>query len=355
MDQRELTLLNIGQNLDDLSNLDPRGYGVCRILYEGARAYTKEPLTMNAAKQLVNTVKEGDLVYILTGFVLLPHKKAEMDGIVSSLLFARAIEKAFKAKPVIICPVDNVEAVKNVAPVIGLHLYETIEEVKEYPLSLGVIPFTKDAALAEEQADKIIADGIPSAVISIEAPGANAVNQYHNAIGRNVTDLEAKLDVLFEKLQDLGVLNIAIGDLGNEIGMGTIKEHIETYIPYTRPNECACECKGGILAKTKADHIITATVSDWGCYGLIAAIAYLKRNLEIFHDGELEKDVMTVASRSGMIDMTGSLTPGIDGFGIKMNATIVDLMRECITYPLKLEETCATWFSKVIEKKFYER
>ena len=54
---------NVGENLDSLMNLDPRGYGVCRILYNAAREYTKEPLTMNSAKKLVETpdakIKEG--------------------------------------------------------------------------------------------------------------------------------------------------------------------------------------------------------------------------------------------------------------------------------------------------------
>lgn len=39
---------NIGQNLDDLMSLDPRGYGVCRILYHAARAYTGDPFAMHA-------------------------------------------------------------------------------------------------------------------------------------------------------------------------------------------------------------------------------------------------------------------------------------------------------------------
>ena len=76
MTQKELTDLNIGENLDALANLDPRGYGVCRILYAGAREYTGEPMTMHAAKLLCNTLKEGDLVYLMTGFVLLDNKAA---------------------------------------------------------------------------------------------------------------------------------------------------------------------------------------------------------------------------------------------------------------------------------------
>ena len=39
MTKEELTLLNIGDDLDTLMNLDPRGYGVCRILYDRARRF----------------------------------------------------------------------------------------------------------------------------------------------------------------------------------------------------------------------------------------------------------------------------------------------------------------------------
>nr|WP_278337294.1 glutamate cyclase domain-containing protein [Clostridium butyricum] len=98
MNQEELTIFNIGENLDSLMNLDPRGYGVCRILYSAAREYTGEPLSTNSAKKLVDTLKDGDMVYIMTGFVLRPFKKAEMDGIVSAMLLARALVKGFGVK-----------------------------------------------------------------------------------------------------------------------------------------------------------------------------------------------------------------------------------------------------------------
>ncbi len=96
MNRDELEKRNVGENLDTLMNLDPRGYGVCRILYAGSRKATGEPLTMHAAQTLVDAVKPGDLVYILTGFVLLPHKVPEMDGMVSSMLLARALVLAFR-------------------------------------------------------------------------------------------------------------------------------------------------------------------------------------------------------------------------------------------------------------------
>lgn len=354
MTQRELTLLNLGQNLDDLSNLDPRGYGVCRILYQAAQKHTGFPLSMNAALQLEKTVKENDLVYIISGFVLRPYNKAETDGIVSSVLLARSLVKAFNAKPVIICPEDCIGAVANMSCSVGLHLHYSIESLMACPVSMAVIPFTKDIEKAKNFAKKIISQGEPSAVVSIEAPGANRYGEYHNAVGLNVTELEAKSDILFDMLRDIGVMNIAIGDLGNEIGMATIGDQLEKYIPYATKGKCNCDCKGGIAAKSVADNIITATVSDWGCYGMIAALAYLKRDLDIMHDAELERDVLTTAARSGMIDMYGWLIPAIDGFGLDTTTSVVTLMRECVLYALKLEKTCQTWFEKVIELGYYE-
>ncbi len=354
MTNEELTIYNMGENLDALMNLDPRGYGVCRILYAGSRAYTGEPLTMHCAKKMVENIKANDFIFIITGFILIPHKAPEMDGVVSSMLLARSLVQAFDAKPVIICPNENLEAVKKCASVVGLHCYEDLDKVEELPISMGVVAFSKDRDGAEEQTEQIISKILPKAVIAIEAPGANECGEYHNAIGVNVTELEAKTDVLFQRLKDIGVLNFAIGDLGNEIGMGTIGGHIKKYIPYAAENQCKCDCHNGILAATKADNIITATVSDWGCYGLMAAVAFLKKDLDIFHKGDMEMEVMRVATRSGIIDMTGSLIPGIDGFNTKMNVNIVELMRQCVGYAIKFEGKTNHWFDHVIAKGFFQ-
>lgn len=354
MTQEELTQYNLGESLDQLMNIDPRGYGVCRILYEGAREYTKEPLTMHSARLLHDTLKEGDLVYLLTGFVLLPFKKAEMDGIVSTFLLARALVKAYGVKPVVICAKDNMKAAEALAFDMGLHFYTSIEELKRYPASVAAVPFTDKTEEAKAQTDELLSCGIPKAVVSIECPGANEKGIYHNATGLNVTDLEAKQDILFVTLKNQGVLNIAIGDLGNELGMGALQSQIKKYIPYAGKGGCQCGCNGGILAQVAADNVITATVSDWGCYGLIAATAYLNRNMDIMHTKDLEEKAMNTACHHGMIDMYGWLIPAIDGLGVSMNRSIVNLMRECVQSTLDLESTCQTWFQKVIERKYFE-
>ena len=354
MNQEELRRLNLGESLDNIMNIDPRGYGVCKILYKASREYTKSPLTMNAATKLCETLKEGDIVYLMTGFVLRPFKKAETDGIVGTMLLARALVKAFNIRPVIICQEENIEAVKNLSYTIGLHYHDSIEGLFEYPKSLAGIPFTKDLFLSEEMADELIAKGEPKAVIAIECPGANYKGVYHNSVGKDITELEAKSDILFEKLKEKGVLNIAIGDLGNELGMGTLKSHLEEYIPRAAKGTCDCPCKGGLASKVSADNIITATVSDFGTYGLIAALAYLKDDINIMHDKDKELEALKTASRSGMIDMYGDLIPAIDGCNASMICSIVNLMREVVDSSLKLKETCSEWFDEVINLGFFD-
>lgn len=354
MTQEELTLENLGSSLDDLANLDPRGYGVCKILYKGARAYQGESLTMNAAKKLCATLRQDDIVYLISGFVLRPYKKAETDGIISTMLLARCLIKAFGVRPVVICPEECMPAAKGLASILGVHLTDT-EELMSIPLTMSLVSFPKDIAAAEAFSDHLLAGtGMPRAVVSIEAPGSNTDGVYHNAIGKEVTELEAKTDVLWEKLYHAGVLNIAIGDLGNEIGMGAIGDHIAKYIPYAGNGGCECGCGAGILVKTKTDNIITATVSDWGCYGMMAGIAYLKRDLDLFHDADFQKRAMTKAAECGVIDMYGWAIPAIDGIGTEMTCAIVTAMRGCVEYSLKLQDTCSTWFAKTIEKGFFE-
>ena len=354
MTQQEITLLNLGQSLDDLANLDPRGYGVCKILYSGSRPLAGKPLCLNAAEKLVATLKENDIVYILTGFVLRPFKKAETDGIVSSMLLCRALVKAFGVKPVIVCPEENRQAVIAMSACVGLHLREDWEELRTIPVSMGMVTFTKDAEKASAQADELLTALPPAAVISIEAPGCNRLGVYHNAVGLEVTELEAKMDVLFEKAQAMGILNIAIGDLGNEIGMGAIAKTLARHIPYAAEGRCSCGCGGGIAVKTKADNLITATVSDWGCYAMIAMLAYLKEDADIMHTPELEKETLTCGCRNGMIDMYGWQIPAIDGFGLEIQLPLVQLMGQMVKSALSLKTTCKTWFEKVEELKFFE-
>ena len=350
MNQFILSQLNLGKSLDSLANLDPRGYGVCNLLYEGSYNYTNGPLSMNVANKLTSTLSSGDVVYILTGFVLHPYNKAETDGLIGAMLLAKALKKALKVKPVIVCPQEAYKAVEKISRVLKLNFTSNLDKFSNDENSLLAVIFTKDINRANEQAKDLINSVLPKAVISIECPGANAKGVYHNATGLDVSSLQAKQDVLFEMLASMGVLNVAIGDLGNEIGLGAIANTLDEKIPYASDGSCRCGCGGGIAVKTKTDNLITATISDWGAYALISAIAYLVRDYKIMHDEKLEKKVIKVGVKNGLIDMYGEHISKIDGVGLNIHMPVVKLMRELVKSTLEHENVTKTWFEKVIQK-----
>lgn len=356
MTQQELTEYNLGRDLDELMNLDPRGYGVCRILYSGSKQFAGENVSMHFAKKLIETLSTGDLVYIITGFRLLPHGSPETDGIISSVFLGRTLVH-LGIKPVLVVPEQCVDAVRSMAPVAGLHFYTDVESVLKFPQSISAVTFTTNIEEANDRAEELISFD-PKAVIAIEAPGANDLGVYHNATGLDITHLEAKADALFDMAKEKGIPTFAVGDLGNEMGMGTLRDHIKKYIPYTQSGEgkstCRCGCNGGILARTAADTVLTATVSDWGVYAVIAAISFLKEDLNLMHTPEMEKEVVITASRAGMVDMYGWLIPAIDGMDITILVSLVSLMRSCVSNAISLKETCKTWFEKTIELGFFE-
>lgn len=352
MDKKELMLRNIGEDLDSLMNLDPRGYGVCRILYDGARKFTGEPLCVNGARGLVNNVKKGQKVFILTGFVLLPWNEAETDGIISSVVFAHFLIKAFGAKPVLIVPQECTKAIIAISRVLDFDVTTDLDNIGDNEAC--IVEFTKSCDEENQQAEEILSHGLPCAVITNEAPGRNKNGYYHNAVGVNTSHVEAKYDVLFRKCQELGIYNLSIGDLGNEIGMAAIEEHIRKFIPYAEEGGCKAGTGYGILADTAADNIITATCSDWGCNALMAATAFLLEDTSLFHTIEVQASAMDAAAAAGMLDMYGKPRPFIDGIGKNINLPMIAMMRAIIEYPATVADKTAEWFSRTLDKGYFE-
>ncbi|MFP3089333.1 DUF4392 domain-containing protein [Treponema sp. TIM-1] len=354
MTQQELTEYNLGKSLDSLMHLDPRGYGVCNILYHGAYKRAGMPLSVYGARHMITHIMPGSLVYIITGFVLHPYNRAETDGPPGALVLARALVRGFDAKPLLICPEEAAAAMGALLEVAGIPYRADVEELKHSPPGAAIHTFTKDPQKAASEAEKLLARGRPSYVIAIEAPGANEGGVYHNALGRDVSALEAKSDVLFAALQKAETPSLAIGDLGNECGMGALRDTLTRYVPYAAPGGCSCGCGGGIAASTSAEAVITATVSNWAAYGITAALGYLLGRPDLLHTPELEDRLLAVAAERGLVDMYGEAIPAVDGLNSTIIKSIITLMGECVTNARTHEEKCKTWFAKTIALGFFE-
>ncbi len=99
--------------------------------------------------------------------------------------------------------------------------------------------------------------------LSIERCGLGESGRPHNARGKDISAHTAPLDHLFTGSD---WTTLAIGDGGNEVGMGFIDADI-----------IKANIKNGetVACRTPADHLMVCGVSNWGGWGLLAALALL--------------------------------------------------------------------------------
>ena len=166
-------------------------------------------------------------------------------------------------------------------------------------------------------------DGITH-VISIERCGKCIDGKPRNARGDDISAHTAPLDELF-----LGGdwETIAIGDGGNEIGMGALNpELIEKNI----------KNGGEIACVTPARHLIVAGVSNWGAWGLLAATALLlpQKRDELLKTitPEMELEMLTHINQHGpSVDgMSGKTKQAVDGLEFQFHANILKQVMDIV-------------------------
>jgi D-glutamate cyclase len=149
--------------------------------------------------------------------------------------------------------------------------------------------------------------GIASA-ISIERCGKSADGAPRNMRGLDISAYTAPLDELFAAGP---WQTIAIGDGGNEIGMGALpRSLIARHVA----------AGAAIACVTPARHLIVAGVSNWGAYGLLGALALLREDwrlkLAACLDEALDRRILETMIAEG---------PAVDGVSRARTATVDNL------------------------------
>jgi D-glutamate cyclase-like, C-terminal len=347
-DVRSLVTESVGETIDSLLRVDLRGYRTPQVLYEAARRLTDRPPAVDCAERLVGAIKPGDAVLLCTGFVFPPWRTGEHDGLGGTVILARALEVALGARPVLVVEDELVPAVTRMLRTGGLIPRPSFEAAREAPRTAWVTGFTKDAAAARGEAERLIQRCRPAAGISIERPGMNARGQYHLASGKPCSDLAAKVDYLFLALQERGIPTVAVGDNGNELGMGRLAEAVRRHIPYG--HQCGCPCGGGTAAAVGADGTLTAAVSDWGGYALAAMVAFLADKPGALAPSSVLEQLLWVAVDSGIIDGSGYAVPETDGVRLDYNRRLIDTLHDILAYTRLSPEKHATRFQAVLAR-----
>ncbi len=164
----------------------------------------------------------------------------ETDGPVGAISLYRAFE-ACGATPIMVC---------------GDPLASALEaDYRIQKLPVGEMS-TEERLRA---ADEILEKHAPQLVISIERPGQAADEGYYNMRGESITPHAASFD---EIMKEAGCPSIAIGDGGNEIGMGNVR-------PALRSLDIT-------PAVTRCSELVVADVSNWGGHALVSLMGWLE-------------------------------------------------------------------------------
>lgn len=313
--------------IDSLVCLDIGGRGI-RGLYEPARARGSAPLCEEAVNRL-GDVGRGDYVFIITGSLSraqVAARIAENDGPLGAAALARALSIGRGAIPVLLTDEPIRERVASVAGVAGCNVLTPEEAAIAAALPRATTMVTsasvaEDYAEAERQSAALLDRFAPKAVITIERAGWTADGTYRNALGQDYSEGRARLDHVVVLACERNIPTIGIGDGGNEIGMGAIKEAVHAHIPH-----------GPVLcAEVATDVVIPAGVSNWGGYAVAAALAIADGKADLAHTPDRERRLLEASPGIGLIDgSTGRTDPSGDGMPMSVHLAVSELLLQLV-------------------------
>ncbi len=247
-----------------------------------------KPGYVRAAAELL--LNNQGLVFIVTGFHILAADAPETDGPPGAVAIGNALATLGS----------------DVYYVTDEHSADVVRSVADP--SHGIIEFPIASHFeSAEFANRLVQEHSPSALVAIERAGLVGDGTYRNFRGVDFTSKNAKIDHLF----DQHPYSVGIGDGGNEIGMGNLKDVIPT-IPheYLPKNPCV----------TTTTELIIASCSNWGGYGLVAALS-LREQRNLVPTVEAGKQMVVECVKAGAVEgMSGESKEWVDNRNLEDDA-----------------------------------
>jgi hypothetical protein len=231
---------------------------------------------------------------ITTGFYILYGDAVETDGPPGALAIGKALEALGR---------DVIYVTDKYCGGVMQTLAGPEAAVVEFPIA--------DPSESREFAQGMLDRLDPALLISIERCSPSQDGVYRNMRSVDITGYTARVDALF----DLHEHSVGIGDGGNEIGMGLLRETIPT-LPRLPQEPAWTACK----------ELIITSVSNWGGWGLTAALSKLTGK-NLLPTLEEESERIRKCVEMGVVDgFTGELKASVDGFPLEeYNQTLTQL------------------------------
>ena len=255
------------------------------------RAGRKAPL-LCVSREMVAAAEvlfQASSVTIVTGFLVPEAGKAETDGPPGSAVLGRAIRDLDKKCRIVTDPYC-LDVVSACAKAVG---------------GPEVVP----ASAPEE-----VLEGETDCLVFVERLGQAADGRYYNMRGRDITEWTSPLDCAAGLARRKGIPVVAIGDGGNEAGMGTLAESLKGLVPDFGPCLCAVD----------SDVCLPVDVSNWGCYAVVALLSGMSGRW-MGHSPLEESAMLEGMIEAGGVDgATRRRVPTVDGFTAEENLAVVE-------------------------------
>lgn len=276
----------------------------------------------DGAQRAAAALESGENIMLLTGFSV-AKGMPETDGPPGTAELGRALRLRGKQVTYV---VDS--ANKPILEAILREMGEPTDNIKVFDVPVGD---------AKAPARALLEAVGPDRVMAIELPSRAADGTKNNMRGIEIDDFNPAIDeILIQANAREGVETLGIGDGGNEVGMGGLKGLIP---------------KGWngkqIAAEITADHVVTASVSNWGAYALSALLLKRGNMIERFQTPDELRRVLQAAADAGAVDgVSRERVPTVDGFSTDVHAAIVQLYRHAATGELPAGPGAApnAWF-----------
>ncbi len=155
----------------------------------------------------------------------------------------------------------------------------------------------------------------PSLLVAVERCGRTRTGAYRDMRGNDISAVTAPLDVLFLDPPE-GCVTVGVGDGGNEIGMGGYEAEISRLLDVA---PCV----------VPADHLVLATVSNWGACGLVRCLEVFSGVPCVPEFEEVAGFIALIVSRGAVDGMSRRRENRVDGYDLAQLKRVIEALRTC--------------------------
>ena len=319
-----------GEAIDQMVTIEIKNtampHGVVRPMYEAARTLTGgRPISTVCAERLASAINPGDLVMILTGAGYAPVlAQGESDGPPGAASLARCLYKGLGAVPLFVveeCHAGPVVASSHAAGLVVKDLHHA--RINRLGAAIAMAP--RSQAEVPTWTEELFTTTRPAAVISTERLSAAADGVIYGATAipfsgplSTVEYQAVDLGSVMAAANQRGILTIGVGDHGNELGFGSIREAVVGAMP-----------RGDTLcAAIRSDLVFPVMMSNWGCYGIEAALACLLHDPSILHGPTQEDRIIRACLQAGGVEaMFASMEFSVDGLEGEASMACIQILQ----------------------------